>query len=65
MLKWAGHVEKMGDEKLPKRPDAQKVEGKGRQGRLRMRWEDCVNRDLERVGGEWRTTAKDSRSWRL
>ncbi|KAK2191715.1 hypothetical protein NP493_47g03031 [Ridgeia piscesae] len=24
-----------------------------------MRWEDCVKRDLERVGGEWRTTAKD------
>jgi len=26
---------------------------------------DCVMRDLERVGGEWRTTAKDRRSWRL
>ena len=24
-----------------------------------MRWEDCVKRGLERVGGEWRTTAKD------
>ena len=24
-----------------------------------------VKRDLERVGGEWRTTAKDRRSWRL
>ena len=30
-----------------------------------MRWEDCVKRDLERVGGEYRTTAKDRRSWRL
>ena len=29
-----------------------------------MRWEDCVKRDLERVGGEWRTTAED-RSRRL
>ena len=28
-----------------------------------MRWEDYVKRDLGRVGGEWRTTAKD-RSWR-
>jgi len=27
--------------------------------------EDCVKRDLERVGGEWRTTAKDRSSWRL
>ena len=30
-----------------------------------MRWEDCVKKDLERVGGEWRTTAKDRRSWSL
>ena len=30
-----------------------------------MRREDCVKRDLERVGGEWRTTAKDKWSWRL
>ena len=27
-LKWAGHVEGMGDEKLAKRADAQKVKGK-------------------------------------
>ena len=40
------------------------VEGKGRGRRLRMRWEDCVKRDLERVGGVWRTTAPDGR-WRL
>ena len=54
-LKWAGQVDRMGDEKLAKRADAQKVEGKGRRGRPRR--EDCVKRDLERVGGEWRTTA--------
>ena len=32
---------------------------------MRMGWEDRAKRDLERVGGEWRTTAKDRRSWRL
>ena len=26
--------------------------------------EDCVKRDLERVGGEWRTTAEDGMRWR-
>ena len=57
-LKWAGHIERMGDEKLAKRSDTQKMEGKGRRGRPRMRWEDCVKRDLERVGREWGTTAK-------
>ena len=30
-----------------------------------MRWEDCVNRDLGRVEGEWRTKAKYSRNWGL
>ena len=30
-----------------------------RRRRPRMRWEDCVKRGLERVGGEWRTTAKE------
>ena len=26
--------------------------------------QDCIKRDLEREGGEWRTTAND-RSWRV
>ena len=64
-LIWARHVDRIGDDKFAKRGDAQKVEGKRRRGRPRMRWEDWVKRDLERVGGEWRTTAKDRRSWRL
>ena len=51
-------MERMREEKLTERSDAQKVEGKGRGRRLRMRWEDCVKRDLERMGGEWRTTVK-------
>ena len=29
-LKWAGHMERLGDEKLATSPDAQKVEGKRR-----------------------------------
>ena len=57
-FKWAVHVKRVVDEKPTKRSDAQKVEGKWRRGRPRMRWEDCVKRDLERVGGEWRTTAE-------
>jgi len=40
----------MTDRKLEKRSDAQKMDGKG-QGRTRMSWEDCVKRDMERVGG--------------
>ena len=43
---------------MAKRSDAQKMKGKGGEEGVRMRWEDCAKRDLERVGGEWRTTAK-------
>ena len=48
-LMWAGHVERMEVERLTKRADALRVEGR-RGGRLRVRWEDCVKRDLAVVG---------------
>jgi len=37
-LKWAGPMERMGEEKLARRADAQKVEGKRKRGRSRLRW---------------------------
>ena len=37
-LTWAGHAETMGDEKLAKRADAQKVEGKGGERGPKLRW---------------------------
>ena len=40
-------VARTGDEKLAKRADAQKEEGKRRSGRPRMQWEDCIKRDLK------------------
>ena len=36
----------------------------GRRGRPKLRWEDCVKRDLVGVGGEWRMRAKDRGEWR-
>ena len=49
----------MGDVKLTQKADAQKVEGKRRGGRQRLRWRGEWEKE------EWRTTAKDSRNWRL
>ena len=54
----------MGDEKLaeircPERGGEKEVR------KTENVMEDCVERDQERVGGEWRTTATDRRSWRL
>ena len=50
-LKWVGYVERMGDKKLAKRADAQKVGGKWRRGK------EGFKRDLDRVG-DWRKRYK-------
>ena len=43
---WAGHVERMADDRLPKRAAELREEGRRRRGRPRLRWEDCVKRDV-------------------
>ena len=53
-LKCAGHMERMVGERLTKRADALGVEARRRRGRPRLRWEDCVKRDLAGVGGVWK-----------
>ena len=50
-LKWAGHVERMEGVRLTKRADALGVEGRRRRGKPRLRWEDCVKRDVVGVEG--------------
>ena len=49
---------------MMKRADALGVEGRRRRGRPRLRWEDCVKRDLVEVGGERRMRARDRGEWR-
>ena len=48
----------MGGGILTKSSDNNKVEGKRRQGRLRMQWEDCVKR-------QWEENGEQQQSWRL
>ena len=57
-LKWAGHVERVEGVRLTKSADAIRVEGRRRE-RPRLRWEDCIKKDLVGVGGEWRMRARD------
>ena len=61
-LKWAGHVERMAEDRLTKRADVYREEGRRRRGR----WENCVKRDDRKAGveGNWREKAHDGREWR-
>ena len=58
-MRWAGHVQRMGEDRLSKR--SWKAEEGGGRGRPKLRWKDCFKRDLERAGTksqEWTTTAE-------
>ena len=51
-LQWAGHVERMGDDRLPKKAAELREQGRRRRGRPRLKWEDCVKRDVRKLGEE-------------
>ena len=64
-LQWAGHVERMADDRLPNRAAELREEGR-RRGRPRLRWEDCVKRDVKNAGEEedWKKKTRDRGEWK-
>ena len=48
-LQWTGHVERMADDRLPKRAAELREQGRRRRGRPRLRWEDCVKRNVRKA----------------
>ena len=60
-LQWAGHVERMAEDRLPKRAAELREQGRRRRGRPRLRWEDCVKRDVRKAGEEedWKKKTRD------
>ena len=63
---WAGHVERMADERLPKRATELREQGRRRRGRPMLRWEDCVKRDVRKAGeeGDWKNRTRDRGGWK-
>jgi hypothetical protein len=49
-LRWAGHVERMGESRRAYRALVEKPEGRRPLGRPRHRWEDNIKMDLLEVG---------------
>ena len=60
-LQWAGHVERMADDRLPKRAAQLREQGRRRRGRPMRRWEDCVKREVNKAGEEedWKKKTRD------
>ena len=65
-LQWAGNVERMADDGLPKRAAELCGRGRRRRGRPRLRWDDCVNRDVRKAGKEddWKKKTRDRVGWK-
>ena len=67
LMRWAGHVARMGEDRGVHRVLVGKPEGKRPLGRPRRRWEDNIKMDLKDVGGgrgDWMELAQDRDRWR-
>ena len=47
-MRWAGHVQRMGEDRLSKREWKAEEGGRRKRGRPKLQWKDCIKRDLER-----------------
>ena len=61
-----GHVERIADDRLPKRAAELREQGRRRRGRPRLRWEDWVKRDVRKAGEEkdWKKKTRDIGGWK-
>jgi hypothetical protein len=65
--RWAGHVARVGEERVVYRVEVGKLEGKIPLGRPRRRWVDNIRTDLQEVGCgyiDWIGLAHDIDRWR-
>jgi len=66
-MRWAGHVERVGEKRGVYRFWVGKPEGKRPLARPRLRWEDNIKMDLQEVGCggmDWIELAQDRDKWR-
>jgi hypothetical protein len=64
-LCWFGHVQRMEENRIPKRVLYMNLETTGPRGRPRNRWQDEVREDVRIVGGEeWQGKVYDREKWK-
>jgi len=65
MVSWLVHLERMEEDRMPKKIFAQELEGTRRRGRPRKRWKEETERDLHVVGvRRWRELVADRKKWK-
>jgi len=66
-MRWAGHVARVGEDRVVQRVLVGKPVGKRPLGRPRLRWEDNIKMNLQKFGGgrgDWMELAEDRYRWR-
>jgi hypothetical protein len=64
-ISWLGHLERMEEDRMPKKILTQELEGTRRRGRPRKGWREDVERDLQVLGvRRWREFLIDRDKWR-
>jgi len=64
-ISWLGHLERMEEDRMPKKIFAQELEGTRQRGRPRKGWREEVERDLQVLGvRRWREMVTDREKWR-
>jgi len=64
-ISWLGHLERMEEDRMPKKIFAQELDGTRRRGTPRKGWREEVERDLQvLVVRRWRELVIDREKWR-
>jgi hypothetical protein len=64
-ISWLGNLERMEEDRMPKKIFTQELEGTRRRGRPRKGWREEVEKDLQVLGvRRWREMVIDKEKWR-
>jgi len=62
---WLGHLERMEEDRMPKKIFTEELEGTRIRERRRERWKEEVQRDLQVLGlRRWRELVADRKKWK-
>jgi hypothetical protein len=64
-ISWLGHLERVEEDRMPKKIFTQELEGTRRRGRPTKIWKEEVERDLQVLGvRRWRELVTDRTEWK-